>query len=566
MDAGQSWNNEIALATAPRSAGSSAGGTVTAAAAQGAAPFYLGTPFGEVHLGTVPQGVNRVLAGIGQGMTSVARHAGNLVGLESNQQLRDAAKLDAPLLNTFGGNAGSLIGQMAATAPIGLGASAAIGRAGTLGATLARSAIMDSALQGAAQGGIMADPGSRGTGAFTGALAGAALPALGGIAGKAMRGISVSPEAQTLMDGGVKSLTLGQMNPNSIWNRVEQSLDGTPGAGLVHEARVQPMREYVRSMVEQSAAPGTVLKTTSHDFNDLLDEAASSFEPAYELVKGFPVGPKIMRTNGPDQTLADAFNRVAQKPRIGLSEADRQSLGSQLSGKLKETIASAKQDGGMQSDHLMGLRSTLRDAIRGESGADNASRARKELYSDAADKITQALESQLPAETSDALRNTDQQYAKFAIMRNVAKAIKDSPNGPTPFAISNAIAKATDSNTYARGGGWNREMSKAAMHVFQNNVPRTGLTGVGMLGLPAAGLTALAHYVPHVGIPASVGLGGLAAMDLTSGGRLLATGGTGVQRVGAALLDKLGTSIPQQVKNLPGAFGRAGLISFLGQR
>jgi len=56
-----------------------------------------------------PQGLDRALAGAGQGMTDLARHAGNLVGLESNQDLTQAKALDAPLLNTGAGKVGNFI-------------------------------------------------------------------------------------------------------------------------------------------------------------------------------------------------------------------------------------------------------------------------------------------------------------------------------------------------------------------------------------------------------------------------------------------------------------------------
>src|SRR5882757_2958531 len=76
------------------------------------------------------QGVERVLAGTGQGLTNAARHVGNLVGLESNADLQEAKRLDQPLLDTPGGKTGALIGETVATAPVGYGVGGALARTG----------------------------------------------------------------------------------------------------------------------------------------------------------------------------------------------------------------------------------------------------------------------------------------------------------------------------------------------------------------------------------------------------------------------------------------------------
>ncbi len=123
--------------------------------------------------------------------------------------------------------------------------------------------------------------------------------------------------------------------------------------------------------------------------------------------------------------LTDAFQQLADKPRLGMTVTQRQAMGQQLQEKLAETIAVAKRSGGMTADDLQGLRSDLRDAVRDVSPTDNASRAQKGFWTDAQQAVTQALNSQLPASTAQALQNIDQQYAKFAIVRRAAVLAKD---------------------------------------------------------------------------------------------------------------------------------------------
>jgi hypothetical protein len=496
------------------------------------------------------------LAGAGQGLTDVARHAGNLVGLESDQDLRNAKALDAPLLGTGAGRLGQFVGQTAALAPVGMGAGAALGRMGALGARLAANPIASGAIQGAGQGALMADPGERGKGALMGGALGTSVPALAAGLGKAAYGVSRTPEAQLLLDRGI-DLTPGQMNPRGMANRMEQAAEGALGVGdLIQNARQNAMGQYSRAALQDAMPAGQKLAGAG-DFNELIDEAAAKFDTAYDGAKGFPVGAKIMQVQGPDIPLSKALQQVAAKPRIGLTADARSDWGQQLNDQLNEVIKTAKATGGMQSDHLIAFRSAIRDALRGENGTDNASRAARSLLQDANDKVTQALESQLPTDVAQTLRQTDQQYARFSILRNAAVAAKDAPGGPTPFQISTAIAKATPPNAYARGAGAGRDLSKAAMDTFQNNVPRTGLAGVGRLALPAAALggVGLAH-------PAALALpAGMAALTLTQTGRKLAAGNTAAQKWLQGLLGNVQGTVPANVRNLPGLYARSGLLS-----
>lgn len=504
--------------------------------------------------------MDKLLAGTGQGMEDIVRHAGNLVGLESNRDLTQAKSYDAPLMSTTPGKIGSFVGSTAILAPLGMGAEAGLGRLGAMGARLAANPITSGMAQGAAQGFLTADPGQRTLGTLAGGVTGGVLPGLGGAVGKIARGITRTPEAQALLDRGI-DLTGGQMNPKGILNRMEQASEGALGIGdVIQNAREGAMRQYNRAMVEDAMAPGAKLKSDSGDFNDLIDEAAKSFEPAYDAGKGFPVGAKIMRT-GSDIPLRDAIQSVVVKPRIGLSAADRKSWGQQLSDQLNEVVQAGRKQGGLKSDDLLAFRSSIRDAIRGEAGDTNASRAAKGLLSDVEDRVTQALESQLPPDAAQALRDTDRQYARFAIVRNAAKSAGDRPGGPTPFEMSRAIAKGTEGNTYARGGGLGRDLSKAARETFQSNVPRTGLSGIGRL-LPflAAGAGALHHPL------ALAPLAGLGALDLTQGGRRVLAGNTGVQKALQGGLMGLQNALPSQAQNLLPLYARSGLLSLAAPR
>lgn len=536
--------------------------TAAQAASQAGKPYFLNNPTADMGPGSL------LLAGTGRGMMDLVRHAGNLVGLQSDQDLQNAKQLDAPLLNTRPGELGSMLGQTAATAPVAMGAGAGMGAMGNVGARLAANPISMGALQGALQGGVVADPGQRLQGAGMGAVAGAALPTLGAVGSKMVNGLSRTPAAQTLLNAGV-SLTPGQMNPTGVTNRMEQALEGVAGVGdLVQNARTNSMQQYSRAMVERSMAPGATLPKSVTNFNDMIDAAGKSFDTAYDVGKGFPVGAKIMNQTGPDVPLTQALKNVTTRAQPGMTSQDQAAVGSNLQDLLQQQINDARQSGkGLQSDDLLDFRSQIRDMIRGEDGLTNASRARKQLYSKAADQVTAALNSQIPKDAAQAIQATDAQYGKFKIIQDAAAVAKDKD--VTPYQISSAIAKATPKSVYAAGGGANRDLSQAATETFQNNVPRTGLAGMGRLALPLAAAGGIAKVggvgALHPALTAPA-LAGYAGLTLTPWGRSAAAGQTALQRAMQGGLMQLQGAVPQTAQNLAGLYGRGGLVSLMDPR
>lgn len=536
--------------------------TAAQAATQSGKPYFPNDPTAGMGPGAL------LLTGVGQGMTDLARHAGNLVGLQSDQDLANAKQLDAPLLNTRAGETGQALGQSAAIAPVGMGIAGGLSRfAPALAGPMASGAI-----QGAAQGGLSADPGQRLQGMGVGAGMGLLLPAGAAGLGKMASGVSRTPAAQTLMNVLPKgTLTPGQMNPTGPANRMEQALEGVAGVGdLVQNARDNSMQQYTRAMVQRSMAPGAVLPKSATNINDMIEAAGKSFDTAYEAGKGFPVGAKIMNQTGPDVPLTQALKNVTTRAQPGMTSKDQAAVGQNLQDLLQQQIKDARQSGqGLQSDDLLAFRSQIRDMIRGENGLDNASRARKALYSKAADQVTQSINSQIPQDAAQAIQATDTQYGKFKVIQDAAAAAKDKPGGPTPFQISTSIAKATPKGIYAAGGGANRDLSQAATETFQNNVPRTGLAGMGRLALPLAAAGGLAK-AGGVGAlhPALTGpaLAGYAGLTLTPWGRQLAGGQTGLQQALASKFATLNNAVPQPAQRIGGLYGRGALTGLMAPR
>lgn len=166
-------------------------------------------------------GPERVLAGVGRGMMSVARGFGGLVGAVNQADVDEAAKLDSPLLATKGGKAGNVLGTAAVLAPAALipGANTLAGAAALGGATGALTT----------EGGLK----ERAIGAATGAVAGPLALGAGRMIGGALK---ASPkalsQAQTVAAGAAEKLGFklspGYATGSKSLQRVEAALESNP--------------------------------------------------------------------------------------------------------------------------------------------------------------------------------------------------------------------------------------------------------------------------------------------------------------------------------------------------
>jgi hypothetical protein len=493
----------------------------------------------------------RTLAGIGRGMSNIGRNLKNIVGMESDESLAEKNAMDADLLNTRAGSVGNFIGEAAAITPLTLGIGAGLGAVGR--GTSAASRFLGNPLtrggaEGAAQGFVSAGPGNRGEGAVIGGAFGTALPAVGGAISTAAKGLKRTPDAQALLDRGV-SLTPGQMNPTGMVNQIEESLQSVPLVGsVVRSARDNAEQQFNRAAVgEVAAAP---ISTAAKTVGEQLDEAYKSFAPLYAQGKGFPVGARIVNTNGPDVPIADALGKLGNKPRAGLVPADRTNEVRALKDQLNEVIQAAKKKGGMDSNDLLKFRSTIREAKRGFSGPGAKESAMRKLYDEADDVVTQALDSQLPPSAMAAVRTADKKYGSYKVLEDAVSRARDRPNGFTGTMLSQAVRDSTPESLYARGGGGPlRDLAKAASNSFEVRAPATGVR-LGTIGAAA--------LFPTFGVPIAGGLLGLAG---TQTGRKVAAGQTVLQRQLQAQIDKLGGKLAPVERDLLARYARGLLVA-----
>lgn len=487
---------------------------------------------------------DKLAAGAGRGIVHTGRSLGNLVGLVPDSVMTDEKKIDAPLMATGAGKVGNLIGESAVTAPLGMGASQGLSMAGKLGASLAANPVVNSAVQGGVQGLATADPGDRGMSTGIGTLTGGALGVNQALVSKLVNGLKRTPDAQSLLDKGV-SLTPGQMNPGGTWNQFENALEHAPVAGpLVKSARDNAEHQFQAVAIGQGAAPGSAPLKPSGNIQDLLQQAYDSYKPLYDQAKGFPVAPKIMRTNGPDVPLNATFAAAAKAP--GVPSSLQKSENSWLQDRLTQLPQNP------QSEDLLQLRSDIRQRGRmANLKTDTDSGHVANIAGRAEQGVTAALNSQLPPEPLAALARADSNYGNYKIIENAVAKSKDNLAGLTPQKLSQSIYEATQDPSYARGGGGPlRELAQQGTNVFQEVVPPNGKS-VAALSLGAAGLA----LHPAVTGVAGTGMGGLV---LTPAGRALAAGQTGPQQTAQKLVSALRASTPDYARNVGGQLALRG--------
>lgn len=473
----------------------------------------------------------QVLAGVGRGMVHTANSVGNLVGLVPDSTLQTQKEIDAPLLSTGAGRFGNIAGEAAVTAPLGMGAGALAGRA----APILAGPISQGVIQGGVQGWATADPGDRTLQALTGALTGGTMAGGARVGNTMVRGLSRTPGAQTLINQGV-SLTPGQMNPAGAMNQFEQAGESLPGfKQIIDPAREAAERQYQALVIQRGAAPGAQPIKPSENIHDMLQQAYDSYAPLYDQARGYPVAPKIMRTQGGDIPLPAAFQQAAKAP--GVPKSLQNSENDWLQDRLTQLPKNP------QSEDLLQLRSDIRQRARNANlKTDTDSGHIANINSRADQAVTSALQSQLPPQPLNALATADSNYGNYKIIENAVAKSKDNLAGLTPQKLSQSIYDSVADPAYARGGGGGlRDLAQAGTQVFQTVAPPNG-SRVATLAMGGAGLL---H--PAVGLPVAAGMLGLTG---TQTGRRLAAGATAPQQAVQRLAASLQNRIPQPVQNV----------------
>lgn len=446
-------------------------------------------------------GMEKFRYGFGLGARNIGLNAAEMVGLTSPERVREAQTEGAPITGQFPGNVGAFTGEVATLAPLGMGVAGAATRLG-----MPARGVLAGVTEGAAQGAVAGGPDDRLGGAITGGVTGGAFPTAKRMAQLLGHGMEMTPNARRLTRRGVE-LTPGQMNPEGNWAMMEEVLQAVPVIGpKIREARGRGWTQTQNVIAQEAAPPGVKLQPRQ-DPQDMFRDLANAYDKAYDIGKGYPMLPVIRPATGPDVPLSQAL----QVPR-GAKGTDegRKYAASVLNNELSSIRGLGTR---LTSDDLLAMRSRIRAEVRDLRNRPNAPLGADDILTNAEQKITAALDSQLPPNVVQQVRAIDAKYGNFVVLRDALYRAMDRPEGFTPSQFSQAVRAGTTSRTgYAAGSGRMRDVSRAATDVFG---PRQPATGRQMAALLAAGGTAA------IGGPATqaagAGILGMGAFPYLSG-------------------------------------------------
>ena len=324
-----------------------------------------------------------------------------------------------------------------------------------------------------------------------------------------------SPAAAKLQSEGVKSLTVGQMAPDSTLGIIERvSADNPFGLGPQRAAAKQ---DFIRVAQNKGVAPGDA-PPANPDLQARLGDIFKGYGPAYDRFKGAPVDPQVVAE----------LPKAAAMPRRGVDARTAAAVGEEVKNAL--TVLDKDFGGGPKPAHhghgakpapaaptlvdqygtaipptppppkpppkatvgdLMKVRENIREQARAASQAQDFDRLR--LLEHAEDSVTDAITKSLTPEQAAALQATDRQYARLMTATNAAPA---GQTEFTPLQYLKQVEKAAGRRNFKRGeAGDLQDLGEAARTTFAD-APMTGvrpgilsaLPGMRWLGAPVSRL------------------------------------------------------------------------------
>lgn len=347
-----------------------------------------------------------------------------------------------------------------------------------------------SAVTGSTASGVTREMGGSPTAQLIAGLAGGFAPSAAKFGWQRFIG-EPNQSGKELLSRGV-DLTPGQQKAGGAYSQIEDASTHLPIIGGKFQAAKDAAQQQAKeAFILEAAAPGSKVPPTG-DLQQTLEQVGKTFEPAYDAVSGFPLvldkGKPVIVNQGANVPLTTAFKRAVADRSVDATAATRQQADSWLSNLLTRPIKS--------SEDLISLRSEIRSRIN-SLAKDTSSEvmARREIYQNAANQVTKALESQLPSGLMQNLKAVDTQYAKYKTAVDAMAKGGDRPGGFT-WNEASAAAKASaqgalGKDAYARGEGFMRDIPAASRTAFATRPP-TGAS----LTAQAAAYPALAVTVP----------------------------------------------------------------------
>lgn len=340
------------------------------------------------------------------------------------------------------------------------------------GAATTGGRLIAGAASGALNSAAMTQPGeSYGKNAALGLGMGAAGAGIANVAGKVLKGVNVSPEAQTLIDQGVTP-TPGQLMGGMV-NTMEQRASSVPLVGdLVAGARHSSIEDMNRALYQQvldpigEKAPTTVGRSAIEDIADKLSEKYNTLLPkmTFNVDQGFV------------QDMATVNSAVQGLP---------QDLQTRFAHTLDRNFFSRLSQGQMTGEEMKKTESMLtQEAKKFGSSPDPFQRDYSDTIRQTQDAIRATLSRANPDQAAE-LQQINNAYSKYSILRNAAQRVSKDNQPIGAGQLKDAVKQADKSvgkGNFAKGKANLQGLSDPAMAVLGSTVPDSGTAGRMMLG------------------------------------------------------------------------------------
>lgn len=429
-------------------------------------------------------GGQKFLAGVGMGMTNLARGAGQVLGVVSEEDVARSRERDAPLARTGAGSAGNVVGTVAAGLPTML----------IPGANTYTGAALTGAAMGALQPTVEGE--SRALNAATGAAGGVAGRAVVGGASR-MLNPQTSAAAKSLMDEGITP-TPGQVM-GGYPRRLEEAAKSIPFVGQgIRNAEYRAIEDFNKAALNRVLAP-IGAKSTAIGYEG-IEEASKAVGNAYDdALKGLG---RVDIDSAFTNRLAALKSMTQSLPKAIRGQFDRI-----VTDQIESKITPA---GSITPEQLKTATSELYKLGTGYKGTGNSfdqqqlGDALLQLRSNLYD-----LAGRVSPEAKTAIQSADKAFAQLVRVQDAAARSNNGIFSPSQLATA---AKITDKSARkvatSKGRALMQDLAQAGKNVLGNNLPDSGTAervgsgvalGAGFLvnpAIPAAMIGTRAAYTP----------------------------------------------------------------------
>jgi hypothetical protein len=420
-------------------------------------------------------GFDKFAAGTGKAMVDTWRGAKQLVGLGNQAEIDEAARLDAPLMDTGAGIAGNVVGNLATM--IGPGAVAgAVGKAASLPKLVnaARAFTLPTTIKGAAAAGAgfgalqpVAEDDSRAQNMALGAVGGA----LGNAIPKAI-GRVVSPntsaEVQSLMRAGVTP-TPGQILGGTA-KALEEKAASVPILGdAIAGSQRRAVEEFNRAAYNRVLNP--IGKTAGKETGNAgVAAVGDELSAAYDKLL-----PKLSARMDPD--FATEYAALTQRLAAELPDSRARQF---VNVADRYVMRRFDKDNVMTGVAFKKAESDLSRLSRSMSGSmDDEARQVGYAFRDLNASMRKMLERSNP-ELAPELRAINEGWANLVRVEGAAGRVGSKEGVFTPEGLRGAVKGADKSvrhRAFARGEALMQDLSDSGHKVLGGKYPDSGTAG-----------------------------------------------------------------------------------------